>query len=213
MKADLKLGNAGLADLISTMLGGANPIDFEYKGQRYKVLMQLKKEKRIDTKVIDNLFILSSDKKIIPFSNIATIKPSVKPSTLVHYNQMKSIDITAELAPNYSMSHVLPQINKELKANLPEDIKYQYGGDIADFLQSKGATITAFLTALLFIYLILCAQFESFVMPFIVLLTVPISLVGALLSLKLFGGSLNIYSNIGMVTLIGLISKRRKPKT
>ncbi len=207
MAADLHVKLSDIADLISTMLGGSHASDFHYQGKSYKVLMQLKPAQRRQLDVIDQLNVRSSNNKMIPLSNLVSITPDVGPTSLPHYNRLRSARLSAELAPGYTMGHVIHDIKTLMKKNLPENANYEFAGAARDFLTSRGRTVMAFLLAIIFIYLVLAAQFESFSDPFIILLSVPLSIVGALLTLKLAGGSINIYSNIGMVTLIGLVSK------
>jgi multidrug efflux pump len=105
------------------------------------------------------------------------------------------------------MADAIKTLQKLAKDNLPDDVKYSFLGEAKSYLESSGKTGLTFLLALIFIYLVLVAQFESFIDPLIILFTVPFAMIGAILTLKLFGGTLNIYSNIGLITLVGLIAK------
>jgi multidrug efflux pump subunit AcrB len=120
---------------------------------------------------------------------------------------MPSGDITAQLVPGYGLNEVASQLASVIQSHLTPGENYAFGGQIQAYLSSAGTMLTLFALSLVFIYLVLAAQFESFVDPFIILLTVPLCIVGALTTLKLAGGSLNLYTNIGLITLVGLITK------
>ncbi|MCC5014191.1 MULTISPECIES: efflux RND transporter permease subunit [unclassified Legionella] len=207
LAADLNVNLADVAELLSTMLGGSNPVNFNYDGQAYKVILQLQQAERRDISVLNKLYVQSGRGRMIPLSTLIQIKNTIGPDSLPHLNRLRTANITAELAPGAHLNEVLTKVKRLLKEKLPEDIQYHFTGAVKDYLESSGSSLYAFLLALLFIYLVLAAQFESFIDPLIVLFSVPLCLVGAVIALYLFGGSLSIYSNIGMVTLIGLITK------
>jgi multidrug efflux pump len=122
-------------------------------------------------------------------------------------NQMRAADITAQVAPGYSQGEALAALEAAARRVVPASVQIDYVGQSREFKQASGGIYLTFVLALLFIYLVLAAQFESFVDPFIIMLTVPLSMTGALLALKLGGGTMNIYSQVGLVTLVGLITK------
>jgi multidrug efflux pump len=207
LAADLHVNLADVAELLSTMLGGSNPVNFTYEGQAYKVILQLQQAERQDITVLNKLYVQSGRGKMIPLSTLIKVHHSIGPESLPHLNRMRSANISADLTPNAHLDEVIHDISNLLQEKLPDDIQYRFTGTAKDYLESAGSSFHAFLLALLFIYLVLAAQFESFIDPFIVLFAVPLSLVGALFGLYLGGESLSIYSNIGIVTLIGLITK------
>lgn len=207
LAADLDVNLADVAELLATMLGGNSPMDFNYDGQNYKVILQLKHSQRRDISILNKLYIKSGRGRMIPLSTLVTINTSIGPDSLPHLNRLRSASITAELAANAHLNDALRKVQTLLKDKLPDDIQFRFTGMVKDYLESSSNSLYAFLLALLFIYLVLAAQFESFVTPFIVLLTVPLCLAGALMALTLTGENLSIYSNIGMVTLVGLITK------
>jgi multidrug efflux pump len=131
----------------------------------------------------------------------------VAPKELNHFNQLRAAKVTASLAPGYALSDGLAELEKIAAKVLPHDAVVDYDGPSREFKESSASLFVTFLLALLFIYLVLAAQFESFLDPFIIMLSVPLSMTGALLALYLSGGTLNVYSQIGLVTLIGLITK------
>lgn len=207
LAADLEVNLADIAELLSTMLGGNNPVNFNYDGQAYKVILQLQQAQRSDIAILNKLYVQSGRGRMIPLTTLVEINNSIGPDSLPHLNRQRSATITAELAPNAHISIVVSRVEHLLHDYLPDDIQYHFTGAIKDYLESSGSSLSAFLLALLFIYLVLAAQFESFTDPLIVLLSVPLSLAGAALILFLCGESLSIYTNIGMITLIGLITK------
>ncbi|MDI9817952.1 MULTISPECIES: efflux RND transporter permease subunit [unclassified Legionella] len=207
LAADLDVNLADVAELLSTMLGGNNPVNFNYEGQAYKVILQLQQADRRDISVLNKLYVQSGRGRMIPLSTLVKINRTIGPDSLPHLNRLRSASISAELASDVSIDKVINHVEALLQKNLPEDIQYRFTGAAKDYLEASGSSLYAFLLALLFIYLVLAAQFESFIDPLIVLLSVPLSLVGAVLTLYLFGQNLSIYSNIGIVTLIGLVSK------
>jgi len=144
---------------------------------------------------------------MIQLSNLATVKETVAPKELNHFNQLRAAKISASLAPDYTLSDALPVLEEIAARVLPATAVVDYDGPSREYKQSSSGVYVTFLLALAFIYLVLAAQFESFVDPFIIMLSVPLSVTGALAALYLSGHTLNIYSQIGLVTLIGLITK------
>lgn len=207
LAADLDVNLADVAELLSTMLGGSNPVNFTYEGQAYKVILQVKQAERRDVSVLNKLYVQSGRGRMIPLSTLINVHNTIGPDSLPHLNRMRSANISAELGPDAHLDEVIHDVTKLLRAKLPDDIQYRFTGTVKDYLESAGSSFYAFLLALLFIYLVLAAQFESFIDPLIVLLSVPLSLIGAILTLLIFHESLSIYSNIGLITLIGLVTK------
>src|SRR5690606_5355815 len=144
---------------------------------------------------------------MVPLSSLVSVEETVAPRELNHFNQRRSATITATLAPGYSLGEALDYLEELARQELPVGYALDYNGNSREFKVSSGGLWFTFALALLFIYLVLSAQFESFRDPFIIMLTVPLSMTGALLALKLSGGTLNVYSQIGLVTLVGLITK------
>ncbi|MDP1601903.1 MAG: efflux RND transporter permease subunit [Legionella sp.] len=207
LAADLDVNLADVAELLSTMLGGNNPVNFNYEGQTYKVILQLKHSERRDVSILNKLYVKSARDRMIPLSTLIKVSNTIGPDNLPHLQRLRSANISAELAPGAHLNNAIATAQKLLQKELPDDIQYRFTGAVKDYLESSSNSLYAFLLAILFIFLVLSAQFESFIDPLIVLLSVPLSLVGALIALYLTGQSLSIYSNIGMVTLVGLITK------
>lgn len=207
LAADLDINLADVAELLSTMLGGSSPVNFNYDGQSYKVILQLQQTDRRDVSILNKLYVESRRGRMIPLSTLIQINNTIGPDSLPHLNRLRAANITAELAPGTHLNEVIREVKTLLNEKLPHDIQYRFVGTTKDYIESSRSSLYAFLLALLFIYLVLSAQFESFIDPLIVLFSVPLCLVGALFALYLFDENLSLYSNIGMVTLIGLITK------
>jgi multidrug efflux pump len=144
---------------------------------------------------------------MVPLSSLVKVREAVSPRELNHFNQRRSVTITANLAPGYSLGEALRFMDEAAERTLPAGYARELNGQSREFRDSSGALGLVFVLALLFIFLVLAAQFESFVDPFVILLAVPLSMVGALGAMHLTGGTLNVYSQIGLITLVGLITK------
>lgn len=180
---------------------------FSLRGRGYDVIPQLEREFRNKPESIKNIYVRSSNGNLIPLSNLVTLESEVAPRSLDHFQQLRSAVITASLAPGYSLGEALKYFNTIANEIMPKGMQVDYKGESRQFVQSSGAMTFTIMLAIVFIFLVLAAQFESFRDPLIVLFTVPLSTLGALLAIKLHGYSLNIYTNIALVTLVGLISK------
>ncbi len=205
--ADMGVSMQDVTNTISTLLAGRNVGHFEYGGNQYDIIMQMNKEALANPNIISQLYVRSANNKMVALSDLITIKETTSPEMFPHYERMRSDTLQASLAPGYTLAEGIATLQAIAKQILPDHTKYSFAGEAKNFLESNGKMGMTFLLALLFIYLILVAQFESFIDPLIILLTVPFAMIGGLVLLKIAGGSLNIYSNIGLVTLIGLISK------
>jgi len=143
----------------------------------------------------------------VPLSSLVKVREAVSPRELNHFNQRRAVTITANLAAGYALGDALKFMDETAARVLPQGYATELNGVSREFKSASGALGLVFLLALIFIFLVLSAQFESFVDPFVILLSVPLSMVGALLAMRLTGGTLNVYSQIGLITLVGLITK------
>ncbi len=196
-----------LGRTLETMLGGRQVTRFKRDGEQYDVLVKISDFDRQNPEDLRRIYVRGRDNAMIPLANLITIKETVAPKELNHFNQLRAATITARTAPGYSMSDGLAFIDQVAEEVLPGTAYLDYGGQSREFREASASMYLTFLLALAFIYLVLAAQFESFTDPFIIMLTVPLSVTGALLALWLSDGTLNIYSQVGLVTLIGLITK------
>ncbi len=191
---------------VETMLGGRQVTRFKRDGKQYDVMVQLKDVDRTNPDDLREIFVRGQDGSMVALSNLVRITETVSPKELNHFNKLRAATLTATLAPGYSMGEALAFLDAEA-AKLPPGITTDLNGQSREFRSSTSGLYITFLLALAFIYLVLAAQFESWVDPAIIMLTVPLSMAGAMLALKLTGQTMNVYSQIGLVTLVGLITK------
>ena len=196
-----------LGRTLETMLGGRQVTRFKQEGEQYDVVVKIADIDRRNPDDMRRIYVRGRDGAMIPLSNVITIKETVAPKELNHFNQLRAATITAQIAPGYSLSDALTFLAQAAEEALPATAHIEYAGESREFKEASASMYLTFLLALAFIYLVLAAQFESFTDPFIIMLTVPLSITGALLALWWSGGTLNIYSQVGLVTLIGLITK------
>lgn len=193
---------------ISTFLGSVKAADLQAEdGFTYPIQVQVNRKALGDFKVLDKLYVSSDSGQRLPLSQFVTIKPVTAESNIKTFDGKDAAEITANLMPGFSASDVQTYLDTELPALLKSGQNYEYNGVIKELNESEAGMLLVFGLALVFIFLILAAQFESFVDPLIILVTVPLCLVGALLTLSVFGHSLNLYSKIGLLTLVGLVTK------
>jgi multidrug efflux pump len=196
-----------VARTVETMLGGRNVTRYKRGSDQYDVIVQTVAAGRATPDDIEKLFVRGRNDVMVPLSSLVKVREAVAARELNHFNQRRSVTITANLAPNYSLGEALDFMDATAAKVLQPGYATELNGVSREFRASAGALGLVFVLALLFIFLVLAAQFESFVDPFIILLAVPLSMVGALGALHLSGGTLNVYSQIGLITLVGLITK------
>jgi multidrug efflux pump len=205
--ADAGVSVDQVARTVETMLGGRAVTRYKRDADQYDVLVQTESRGRTTPEDIDKLFVRGRNEVMVPLSSIVKVREAVSPRELNHFNQRRSVSITANLAPGYALGEALQFMDDTARRVLPSGYATELNGVSREFRSSSGALGLVFALALLFIFLVLSAQFESFVDPFVILLAVPLSMVGALAALQLTGGTLNVYSQIGLITLVGLITK------
>jgi multidrug efflux pump len=205
--ADLGLDVSVIGRTLETMLGGRQVTRFEIGGEQYDVIVQLDPSERSAPDNLARMFVRSSAGEMIQLSNIVSIHETVAPKDLRRFNQLRAVTIQANLAPGYTLGQALQAVQATADQILPSTALTDVSGQSREFRDASSNILFIFVLALAFIYLVLSAQFESFRDPLMIMLTVPLSMAGALLALKITGGTLNIYSQIGLVTLVGLITK------
>jgi multidrug efflux pump len=205
--SDLGLDVNVVGRTLETLLGGRQVTRFEMNGEQYDVLVQLDVPDRATPAALDTIFLRSPLGEMVQLSNIAKVVESVAPKELRRFNQLRSVTLSANIAPGFALGEVLDHLEKVAGEVLPQNVQTDVNGQSRDYRASSQSLALVFVLALAFIYLVLAAQFESFRDPLIILITVPLSMCGALGALYLTGGSLNVYSQIGLVTLVGLITK------
>jgi multidrug efflux pump len=205
--ADMGVSVEVVAKALETMLGGRQVTRYKRDAEQYDVIVQTQASGRTTPEAIDAINVRGRGDTMIPLSALVKVRESVSPRELNHFGQRRSVSITANLAPDYSLGQALTFMNETSARVLKPGYTTDLNGTSREFRNSQGALAIVFVLALLFIFLVLAAQFESFVDPVVIMLSVPLSMIGALLALKWSGGSLNVYSQIGLITLVGLITK------
>jgi multidrug efflux pump len=207
-----KLSDIGVAvdnvgRTLETMLGGRQVTRFKKDGEQYDVIVQVAPLDRSTPADIRDAYVRARDGSMVQLSNLVDVREGVAPQSLNHFNRLRAVKITGTLAPGYAIGEALAAMNAAAQRVLPTTTQTDLDNQSREFRSSGGEIYFTFVLALMFIYLVLAAQFESFRHPFVIMLSVPLSMTGALVTLWLTGGTLNIYSQVGLVTLVGLITK------
>lgn len=180
---------------------------FIKEGKQYQVIGQVARNERDDPTDLKNIFVRNNRNEIISLDNLVSISEETTPPTIYHFNRYKSATVSAGLAPGKTLADGIKAMEEIGDRLLDESFSTSLSGSSRDFAESSGNTMFAFVLALILIFLVLAAQFESFVDPFVIMITVPLAIAGAILSLWIFDQTLNIFSQIGMIMLIGLVTK------
>ncbi len=192
---------------LESLFGSRQVTRFKQNGEQYDVLVQLAGVDRSNPQDLNRIYVRGRDDSMVQLSNLIEVRETVAPRELNHFNQLRAVTVTANVGSGYTLGEALEHLEDKARAIFPADTQFDYTGISRDFKDSGSGVALIFALALVFIFLVLAAQFESFLDPLIILFSVPLSMAGALLALQLFGGTLNIYSQVGLVTLIGLITK------
>jgi multidrug efflux pump len=205
--ADLEISLEQIGRTLQTMLASREVGTYIDRGRKYDVIVQAQPDDRISPYDLENILVRTGSGELIPLSSLIVSDERGSPPRLNRVNRLPSVTITASLAPGYDLGSALDYFERIAAEELPPEATITYLGQSLDFRETSGAIYITFVLALLIVFLVLAAQFESFVHPFIIMLAVPLAITGARAALLLTGISLNIYSQIGMVLLIGLIAK------
>lgn len=204
---ELGLTISDIAEVLQSAFSGRRIAYFTMEGKQYQVLSQVELANRQDPSDILALQVRNNQGEYISLSSVLQVITTANPPTLYHHNRMKSATISASLAEGKTIGDGVTAMQTIANNVLDESFQTSLSGPSRDYAESSSNTMFAFLLALLLVYLILAAQFESFKDPLIIMISVPLAMAGGLLSLWLFGQTLNIFSQIGMITLIGLVTK------
>ncbi len=209
LAAQLGLSMLQVGSALSSMLGGDYVNYFDLYGRSYKVIPQVQQQYRLNTDQLRHYYIRTASGAAVPLSTIVHIGNKVVPESLNHFQQQNAATISGVMSPGVTQGEALAYLRDLAGRSLPRGYSVDYAGQSRQFVQESSALIVTFFFALIIIFLALAAQFESFRDPIIILVTVPMSICGALIFISLGVGraSLNIYTEVGLVTLIGLISK------
>lgn len=205
--AQLGVSARDLSATFQLMLSGRRFGYFQVKGKQYEVIGQVDRKFRDDTDDLLFLYVRSRTGKMVPMKNLIEKHDTATPPTLYHYNRYKSATISASLAPGKTLGEGIEVMQRIAKEHLDESFEVDYTGPSRDFMESSSNTWFALGLSLVLIFLILAAQFESFRDPWVIMITVPLAFAGALGTLWIFDQTLNIFSRIGMIMLIGLVTK------
>ncbi len=205
--ADLGVSVEVVAKAIETMLGGRTVTRYKRDAEQYDVIVQTEARGRTTPENIDTIYVRGRNDAMIPLTSLVNVRESVSPRELNHFGQRRSATITANLSSDYSLGQAITFMNETAAKVLKPGYTTDLNDTSREFKNSQGALGVVFVLALVFIFLVLAAQFESFIDPLVIMVSVPLSMIGALLALKWSGGSLNVYSQIGLITLVGLITK------
>jgi len=206
--ADLGVAIQDIGRTLETMMGGRNITTFLDRGEEYDVIVEGERAAQRSFSDIKNIYVPSSRTgELIPLSNIVSIREYAAAETLARFNRIRSITIEANLADGYALGDALAHMEDLVREHLPPEAIIDYKGQSRDYQSAGGSIIFVFILGLLVVFLVLAAQFESWIHPFVIMLTVPLAMGGGLLGLYLTGNSLNIYSQIGLIMLIGLAAK------
>jgi multidrug efflux pump len=205
--ADMGVSVEAIGRAVETMMGGRQITRFKRGGDQYDVIVQMDVSERNTPDDINKIFVRNRSGQMIPLSSLVTVKETIAPRQLNHFGQRRAVTISANLAAGYTQGQALQFLEASAAKHLTAGYATDLSGSMREFVRASGSLGITFLLALLFIYLVLAAQFESFKDPIVIMLTVPLSMTGALLALLATGGTLNVYSQIGLITLVGLITK------
>lgn len=204
--ADLGIAVEEISRALETLLGGRKVTRFKMDNEQYEVMVQMQDSQRNAPQHINDIYLRTAGGEMVALGNLVTLTQTTTANELPHFDKYRAAQITAGVNPGYSIGQAITFIEAEL-AQISPKTRLGYRDTTREYIKSGNTLAFAMVLALFFIFLVLSAQFESFVDPFIILAAVLPAFIGALLALKLTGGTLNIYSKIGLITLIGLITK------
>lgn len=204
--AGLGVSVTDIGTTLETMLGGREVTTFKRGTKQYDVVLQMTPSARATPDAIREIYVRGTA-GLVQLANVVHVDETLGPKELNHYNRVRSATLTAQLVPGVSLGQALDDLDRIVAEKLPAGVKRDFAGQSLEYKTSSTSLYFMFVLAVIFIYLVLAAQFESFVHPFTILLAVPLAVFGALLTLFIFGQSLNIYSQIGLIMLVGLVTK------
>src|SRR5690554_396698 len=206
--ADLGVSVGDIGRTLESMLGTRRVTTYQDAGEEYNVILEGERSDYQSPQAIDNIYVRSQRTgQLVPMSNLVTVDEGATAAQLNRYNRMRSITITANLADGYSLGEALAYLENIVLTELPEDVSFDYKGQSLLYQEGGSTIIFIFALALAITFLVLAAQFESFIHPLVIILTVPLAIFGAAFGLYITGQTINIYSQIGIIMLIGLAAK------
>ena len=204
--AQLGVSVTDIGTTLESFLGGRAVTSFKRGSKQYDVIVQLRPSDRATPSAIGEIYVRGHG-GLIQLANVVNVRETVSPKELNHFNRVRSATISASILPGVSLGQALDDMDRIADAELPKEIKRGLSGQSREFRESSSSLYFLFAFSVVFIYLVLAAQFESFIHPLTILLSVPLAIFGALISLLIFDQTMNIYSQIGLIMLIGLVTK------
>lgn len=204
---DLGISMQDIGNTLSYTLGGNYINYFSMEGKSYEVIPELQRRFRLNPEDIRNIYMKTTSGDMVPLSTMISLNIEAQPNIYTHFQQLNSATIQAVLIPSKTMGEALAFLKESAAKHLRSGMTYDYAGELRQYIQEGNSLLYAFFLSIIVIYLVLAAQFESFRDPLIILISVPMSICGALIPLNLGAATINIYTQIGLITLIGLISK------
>ena len=205
--ADLGVTEQAIGQTLQTMLGSRRVTTFVRNGQEYEVVLQAAPGERATPTDLTNLYVRSRSGALVPLASVVKLNERAEADSLGRFNRLRAITLSAGLSPGYTLGEAIDWVRATAREELPANAQLDFSGQTREYLESGSAVLFTFGMALLIVFLVLSAQFESFLHPLVIMLTVPLAVLGALLGLWLFGKSLNLFSQIGIVMLVGLAAK------
>lgn len=205
--AELGISVKDISDTLEIMLGGKSETTFVERGEEYDVYLRGDENSFNNASDLSQIYMRTASGELITLDAVTKIEEVASSIRLSHYNKQKSITITANLSDGYTLGEALDFLDQQAIELLPSDISVSYSGESKDYKENQSSILLVFALALLVAYLVLAAQFESFINPLVVMFTVPMGVFGGFLGLFLMSQGLNIYSQIGMIMLIGMVTK------
>jgi multidrug efflux pump len=204
--SEIGIDVATVGRTLESYMAGRDVTRFKRNGEQYEVIVKVADSARRDPSDLTELYVRTPEGDMVQLSNLVEVKESVAPRELNHFDKVKAVKFQTLLAPGYSQGEALDYLEQSLKEIAP-DATFDFTGPSREFKQSSNTLMLTFALAIVFVFLVLAAQFESFKNPLIIMLSVPPAIFGALLALKYSGGSFSVYSQIGLITLVGLVTK------
>lgn len=205
--ADLGVSVADIASTLQILVGGQDITNFNQDNRRFEVVVRAQEQDRNTIDSINNFYVRSQQGELVPLSSVVTVSRSTTPPQINHFNRLRSATISGSPAPGTSLGEALESLQNAADQTLPGNVSTALAGESLQFREAGQSILLIFGLALLFIFLVLAAQFESYFDPLVILVAVPLALLGAFLALLLTGIQLNVYGQVGLVMLIGLVTK------
>jgi len=206
--ASLGVTARSIGSTLQTLMSERQITTYVVDGEEYDVVLQAKPEQRASYSDLSNIFVRAErGGGLIPLSNLTKLEDMAGPSQLQRHNRMRAVTLSANLAPGYTLGEALTYLENIIREELPDTAQIDYRGESLEYKEASGALYFTFGIALFVVFLVLAAQFESFIHPLVIMVTVPLAVAGGLLGLWISGKTLNIYSQIGIIMLVGIAAK------